>query len=102
MKVSNDTWKEVFKRDKGICQYCKANLLDSVSSYFSATVDHIISRSAGGNDETDNLVCCCPSCNSMLTKQKSLQTVPERREFIEKRLKKEEENLKWWREQVKL
>lgn len=37
------------------CVYCGKN---------ANTVDHIIPRSKGGQDEADNLVPCCKSCNS--------------------------------------
>ena len=101
MTVKPKVWRAVFKRDKGCCRYCRENLLRSVSTYFSATVDHIVARAAGGRDEEVNLVACCPACNSMLTRQSSLQTFEGRLDFVQKRREEEEEqNLLWWREQI--
>jgi hypothetical protein len=49
----------VFKRDKFQCQYCGKKLSEK-----SATLDHIIPKSKGGQDSWDNTVCCCMNCNS--------------------------------------
>lgn len=49
----------VFKRDKFNCQYCHKKLSEK-----SATIDHIIPKSKGGQDTWDNTVCCCVACNS--------------------------------------
>jgi 5-methylcytosine-specific restriction endonuclease McrA len=100
MRVDPKTWKRVFKRDKGICQYCRVDLLASVSSYFSATVDHVVAVATGGDDSMRNLKTACPACNSMLSRKKALQTFEERRAFVQKRREEEEKNLKWWRSQV--
>lgn len=37
------------------CAYC--------GSEENITIDHIIPQSKGGNDTTQNVVCCCHSCN---------------------------------------
>ena len=100
MNVPRETWMAVFRRDKGRCQYCGEDLLASVSSYFSATTDHVVPRATGGIDDLPNLVCCCPACNSMLTREKERRTFAERKEFIRQPRQKEQENLVWWREQV--
>jgi 5-methylcytosine-specific restriction endonuclease McrA len=44
----------ILERDNYTCAYCgrKAN-----------SVDHIIPRSKGGNEDENNLVACCKSCN---------------------------------------
>lgn len=48
---------EKFKIVNGArCVYCGRT--DSLS------VDHIIPRHSGGSDSSDNLVCCCKTCNS--------------------------------------
>jgi 5-methylcytosine-specific restriction endonuclease McrA len=49
----------VFKRDKFHCQYCNKKLTEK-----TATIDHIIPKSKGGQDTWDNTVCCCIACNS--------------------------------------
>lgn len=50
--------KNIFLRDRNICQYCE--------QYFHAsvlTLDHIVPRSKGGKDTWSNLVTCCQPCN---------------------------------------
>ena len=96
MTVKTSIWFKVFERDKGICQYCKINLLQSFSVYFSATVDHIVARSAGGTDNLENLACCCPACNSMLSRQKNLKTLEERKSYVLKRREEVQEKLESW------
>jgi 5-methylcytosine-specific restriction endonuclease McrA len=50
--------KNIFLRDRNICQYCE--------KHFSAselTLDHIVPKSKGGRDSWDNLCACCQKCN---------------------------------------
>lgn len=82
MRVPSKTWRFVFERDGAICQYCDADLLANLSSYWSSTVDHVRAVSAGGSDEAQNLVACCPACNSMLSRSEHLMTVAERKTFV--------------------
>jgi len=49
--------QNVIRRDRGICQYCG-------KSEGPMTVDHVIPRSLGGDDEWQNLVCACSDCNN--------------------------------------
>ena len=50
------TRKNIFKRDKNICQYCaKTNVV--------LTIDHVIPKHKGGNDTWENLVSACKKCN---------------------------------------
>ncbi len=55
-----DRRREVFERDKWICQYCgeKVNELN-------ATLDHFIPKSKSGGDSKDNLKTCCLVCNGI-------------------------------------
>lgn len=46
----------LYKRDNHQCHYC--------GSGESLTLDHIVPRSQGGDDEDSNLVTCCRPCNS--------------------------------------
>ena len=46
----------VYARDDYKCHYCNARDSD-INVRF--TVDHVIPRSKGGDEELDNLVCCC-------------------------------------------
>ena len=55
-KVPPVNRREVLKRDEHTCQYCgsKKNL----------TLDHVLSRSRGGQHTWENVVAACSSCNS--------------------------------------
>lgn len=52
-------------RDGHYCQYCGADLLESVNAMMTITRDHIVPRGRGGTNSPDNLVCCCTVCNSL-------------------------------------
>jgi len=41
-----------------VCAYCRRNLRRR-----TATVDHLVPRSAGGTDDDSNLVLACATCN---------------------------------------
>jgi len=85
MNLDPKIWFQVFKRDKGRCRYCDADLLYFFSTFFSATVDHIVARAAkGSDDDPANLVLACPACNSMLSRSTKLVTFEERRAFLDK------------------
>lgn len=75
-KGSTHTWRrireQILQRDQHTCQYCgqEAN-----------TVDHIIPRKHGGDDDPQNLVACCNKCNMakggrFFDEPKTLRTVP--------------------------
>lgn len=49
--------KNVFKRDDGMCQYCRYKGND-------LTLDHVVPRSRGGETSWENVVACCAKCNS--------------------------------------
>jgi 5-methylcytosine-specific restriction endonuclease McrA len=100
MRVPGKIWQQVFERDKGICQYCEINLLDSFSSYWSATVDHVVAVAAGGGDEVENLVLACPACNGMLSRSGKLTTVSERKAFVTHKISKEMEGFNEWCESI--
>ena len=52
------TRKNILKRDSHTCQYCgKINV--------PLTVDHVLPKTFGGNDEWENLVCACVECNNV-------------------------------------
>jgi 5-methylcytosine-specific restriction endonuclease McrA len=50
--------KLLHKRDKGICQLCKKNILISEISF-----DHIVPKSKGGNNKWSNLQISHSCCN---------------------------------------
>lgn len=47
------------KKPKGYCYYCRKELVKG------ATIDHVIPKKAGGNDNSINKVLSCSSCNGM-------------------------------------
>lgn len=49
-------WRKHIKESwENKCAYC--------GSEDNLTLDHIIPRSKGGEDSTNNVICCCHSCN---------------------------------------
>ena len=54
---------QVLQRDNYKCQYCGADLRESINNPFPPTVDHVIPMRAGGKNELANLVACCWQCN---------------------------------------
>lgn len=48
--------KNVFKRDRNVCQYCGLRGEDM-------TIDHVIPRSRGGKTSWENVVVACKRCN---------------------------------------
>lgn len=50
--------KNIYRRDKGECQYCGVSVTRS-----GATIDHVLPRSRGGGSNWKNLVLSCHSCN---------------------------------------
>ncbi len=49
--------KNILRRDNHRCQYCgRADL--------PLTIDHVVPRARGGEDEWENLVCACVRCNN--------------------------------------
>jgi len=57
-KEFSPTRKNIFRRDRYICQYCSRKIEGS-----EATIDHVLPRSRGGKHRWDNVVACCLSCN---------------------------------------
>jgi hypothetical protein len=48
------------------CEYCGRDLLASVEDYFANWhEDHIVPRSAGGSDDSENRAVACGPCNRM-------------------------------------
>lgn len=58
--VSAKNRREVIKRAKGFCEYCRSNSKYSESPF---DVEHINPISEGGKSETDNLAMACHGCN---------------------------------------
>lgn len=66
--VNAARWRElalaVYTRDRWRCQYCGRDVLDGSLGADMPTVDHIVARSAGGEDCVPNLRTCCHRCNT--------------------------------------
>lgn len=58
----------VLERDGNVCQYCRVPLVPCIWGQprhpDTATVDHVLPKSKGGQFTTDNLVACCHECNT--------------------------------------
>lgn len=52
------TRKNIWLRDKGICQYCTARIQISEMHW-----DHVVPRDSGGRSCWTNIVCSCLKCN---------------------------------------
>lgn len=50
------------RRFRGRCGYCGVHETDAGNEL---EIDHFQPRAAGGGDELDNLVYCCPACNRL-------------------------------------
>ncbi len=50
--------KNIFARDKNICQYCGKRFPSSELS-----LDHVVPRTQGGKSKWRNIVCACTDCN---------------------------------------
>ena len=52
---------------KGICVYCKEDVLSQRQGYSSAQIEHLLptSKYPQLKDNLDNLIFCCSSCNSI-------------------------------------
>jgi len=61
---------KIFERDKYICHYCKKQL-----TRFSATLDHILPVSKGGDNSFDNLITACLQCNSQRTNNEVMDAI---------------------------
>lgn len=73
LKVSG---RAIFQRDNWTCQYCQCSL-----SKGTATIDHVLPKSRGGDFSFRNLVAACHSCN-----QKKKNRTPEEAGMILERM----------------
>lgn len=83
MSVSKKVRFEVFKRDGFQCQYCGAT-----PPKVTLEADHIQPKSKGGEDNTDNLITSCFSCNrgkSNIELSNIPQSISEKSELIQEK-----------------
>jgi 5-methylcytosine-specific restriction endonuclease McrA len=58
------------EEQQGRCAYCECETVIqkdgvTVDLDIRATVDHVVARSAGGEDTFENVVCACATCNTI-------------------------------------
>ncbi|MCY3781189.1 MAG: HNH endonuclease signature motif containing protein [Chloroflexi bacterium] len=58
-RVAEDLRRHARDRAQGICEYCQTQEVIVINMH----IDHIVSLSAGGKTEPDNLCLSCISCN---------------------------------------
>lgn len=61
MSISSSIRKEVEKRARYLCEYCLSRLDHSPDPF---SVEHILPKAKGGNDELKNLALSCQGCNN--------------------------------------
>ena len=57
-RVPKVTKKNIWLRDGGQCQYCEKKI-----SLSDATVDHVVPKSKGGENNWENVTLACSKCN---------------------------------------
>ena len=57
-RTPRPTKKNLWIRDKGLCQYCLNKITVS-----NCTIDHVMPKSKGGKHEWKNIVLACSPCN---------------------------------------
>lgn len=58
-RIGKTTRFKILVRDGMRCHYC-----EQIGTFDNLVVDHIIPTSKGGNNDDENLICACVSCNS--------------------------------------
>jgi hypothetical protein len=58
--IRSDKRLAIYLRDGLACAYCG----DGVEDGLKLTLDHLLPRSAGGNNDASNLITACHRCNS--------------------------------------
>src|SRR5437016_5516856 len=85
--MAHQRWDEIFERDNGHCRYCGVDMAQSINHWAATTVDHVVARAAGGNDDPSNLVLACNLCNGILSRAKHLTTFEARKIYVTERRK---------------
>lgn len=60
-RVSERTRRKVIERAQGCCEYCRSQARFSPDPF---SIEHIIPRSKGGQDDLENLALACQGCNN--------------------------------------
>ena len=88
-----------YLRDKCICQYCGADGLRDVNTYYTLRLDHFTPRAKDGGDNSENLVTACHPCNAFKG-SREFSTIKEAQKYIDWRRKQAEEEVRKVREAV--
>ena len=80
------------------CPYCDTDFLASYDNFYSWNCDHIVPLSRGGDNDAENLVSCCRTCNALKRSYVPIgNTRPERiadaRRYIQEKRKNQETRL---------
>ena len=78
--TNQDKRREIFERDKWICQYCGEEVNQQ-----NATLDHYIPKSKGGDNSKKNLKTCCLLCNGIKSGKSYEEAAPFLLNSIQKR-----------------
>lgn len=100
-EIVKDFRKQAFLRDNGKCRYCGLDFLESLSAFWSYTVDHVIAVSEGGPDTLENVVLACTSCNGALSRAGHLKTFDARNAFVQSKIPSRSEIYNLWRNRLK-
>lgn len=63
MSPKTKTLRDISKKQKYKCKYCKRRTTFKTGHHRQATLDHIVPRSDGGTDDESNLLMVCKNCN---------------------------------------
>ncbi|WP_225765082.1 HNH endonuclease signature motif containing protein [Stenotrophomonas sp. Marseille-Q4652] len=100
-EIARDYKKQAFLRDQGFCKYCGLDFMQSLSHFWSYTVDHVEARSVGGKNVATNVVLCCKACNEALSRSGHLRTFEERKSYIQSQEEGRLPIYKAWRERLR-
>ena len=64
MNIAPEIVDEIICRDEHKCVYCGFKG-DSFEKWLQLSIDHLIPKSQGGSDDSENLVTACNHCNSV-------------------------------------
>ena len=94
--------KDILKRDNYICVYCGFDGR-SFDNWLQMSIDHLVPVSAGGNDDSNNLVAACKACNSFTSRLKVEPNWTRKKIIAYKKAhitKRREEFLSYWQQHV--
>jgi len=90
-----------FKKQSGRCYYCgsfmwlenckkfaiKYSISESEAARFQCTAEHLLARSDGGNNSSENIVAACRFCNGTRHRRKTPLVPNKYKSYIHKRIR---------------